>query len=65
MHVCVHVMWHFSVAIYDVTKGAMTAMFEGQSGGVTHVVFSKDGNYLFAGGRKVRWSYQNSCPVIP
>ena len=44
----------FSVAIYNVPDGSMTAMFEGQSGGITHVSFSKDGNYLFAGGRKVR-----------
>ena len=44
----------FSVAIYNIPDGSMTAMFEGQSGGITHVSFSKDGNYLFAGGRKVR-----------
>ncbi|KAK7090560.1 telomerase Cajal body protein 1-like [Littorina saxatilis] len=40
------------VAIYDIPSGTMTMMFEGQSGGITHVTFSKDGNYLFAGGRK-------------
>ena len=31
----------------------MQFMFEGQQGGVTHIEFSKDGNYLFTGGRKV------------
>ncbi|KAL8563474.1 hypothetical protein ACOMHN_011953 [Nucella lapillus] len=40
------------VAIYDLPSGAMTLAFEGQVGGITHVSFSPDGNYLFAGGRK-------------
>ncbi|XP_076453648.1 telomerase Cajal body protein 1-like [Babylonia areolata] len=40
------------VAIYDIPNGAMNLAFEGQPGGITHIVFSKDGNYVFAGGRK-------------
>ena len=31
----------------------MEYMFEGQQGGVTHIEFSKDGKYLYTGGRKV------------
>ena len=28
-------------------------MVKGHSGGITHLVFSANGNYLFSGGRKV------------
>ena len=32
----------------------MECMFEGQVGGVTHLLFSPDGTKLYSGGRKVR-----------
>jgi len=54
--VCNHlvsILIFLPVAIYSVPDGTMTTMFEGQTGGITHLAFSKDGNYLFAGGRKV------------
>ena len=31
----------------------MVCMFQGQQGGVTHILFSPDGTKLYSGGRKV------------
>ena len=42
------------VSLFDLRAKGMAAMFNGQSGGVTQVKFSKDGNTLYSGGRKVR-----------
>lgn len=42
-----------STAIYCEHTLTAQMMFEGQVGGVTHLLFSNDGYYLFAGGRKV------------
>ena len=44
-----------SVAVYSEPKGNMVCMFKGQQGGVTHIMFSPDGNLLYSGGRKVSW----------
>ncbi|XP_071085011.1 telomerase Cajal body protein 1-like [Haliotis cracherodii] len=41
-----------SVALYHEPKGDMACMFQGQQGGVTHIMFSPDGNKLYSGGRK-------------
>ncbi|XP_046574729.1 telomerase Cajal body protein 1-like [Haliotis rubra] len=41
-----------SIALYHEPKGDMACMFQGQQGGVTHIMFSPDGTKLYAGGRK-------------
>ncbi len=43
----------FSVAVYSEPKGNMLCMFQGQQGGITHIMFSPDGNKLYTGARKV------------
>ena len=39
------------VALYA-SDGSVVCILQGQCGGVTHVVFSPDGNRLYTGGRK-------------
>ena len=41
------------VAVYTEPRGEMMCMFQGQQGGVTHLLFSRNGNQLLTGGRKV------------
>lgn len=49
-----HVLFHvILVAIYSAPSGELNTLFQGQVGGVTQVLFSTDGLYLFSGGRKV------------
>ena len=47
------IMFNFTVALYAENKGDMLCMFQGQQGGITHIMFSPDGNQLYSGGRKV------------
>ena len=42
-----------AVAVYSEPDGSMLCMFQGQLGGVTHLMFSPDGTRLYSGGRKV------------
>ncbi|KAK0579046.1 hypothetical protein LWI29_020121 [Acer saccharum] len=39
-------------AIYNEDNMELLYILHGQEGGITHVQFSKDGNYLYTGGRK-------------
>ncbi|KAL8192514.1 hypothetical protein R6Q57_027699 [Mikania cordata] len=43
-------------------------VLHGQEGGVTHVQFSKDGNYLYTGGRKdpyiLCWDIRNTIEIV-
>ncbi|KAH7857946.1 hypothetical protein Vadar_018194 [Vaccinium darrowii] len=41
-----------TTAIYSEDNMELLYILRGQEGGVTHVQFSKDGNYLYTGGRK-------------
>ena len=41
------------VGVYSLGGGGLQFVTEGHSG-VTHLVFSADGNCLYSGGRKVR-----------
>ncbi|KAI8567533.1 hypothetical protein RHMOL_Rhmol02G0129900 [Rhododendron molle] len=43
-----------TTAIYSEDNMELLYILHGQEGGVTHVQFSKDGNYLYTGGRKVK-----------
>jgi hypothetical protein len=36
---------------------ALDCLFTGHSGGITHLLFSSDGNLLFTGGRKVSFLF--------
>ncbi|KAI4296625.1 hypothetical protein L6164_036571 [Bauhinia variegata] len=41
-----------STAIYREDNMELLYVLHGQEGGITHVLFSRDGNYLYTGGRK-------------
>jgi WD40 repeat protein len=41
-----------SVVLYDAHNEEMLCSLQGHAGGVTHMVFSADGNYLYTGARK-------------
>ena len=43
----------YAVGLYSETSSGPMSIFSGVGGGVTHIMFSGDGNYLFSGGRKV------------
>jgi len=47
---------HLIVGIYSLNNGGLQTVVKGHSGGITHLAFSANGNYLFSGGRKVRVS---------
>lgn len=42
-----------TVGIYSLNGGELQFLANGHSGGITHLVFSVCGNYLYSGGRKV------------
>jgi len=41
-----------TIALYTEPKGKQQFFFEGQTGGVTHIMFSPDGTKLYSGARK-------------
>ena len=41
-----------SIVLYDVHNEEMLCSLQGHAGGVTHMTFSADGNYLYTGARK-------------
>ncbi|XP_048380144.1 telomerase Cajal body protein 1 [Stegostoma tigrinum] len=41
-----------TVGLYSRDKGTVLTILQGHQGGVTHVMFSPDGNLLYTGGRK-------------
>ncbi|XP_055486942.1 LOW QUALITY PROTEIN: telomerase Cajal body protein 1 [Leucoraja erinacea] len=41
-----------TVGLYSMDEGAVLSVLQGHRGGVTHLVFSPDGNLLYTGGRK-------------
>ncbi|XP_069776070.1 telomerase Cajal body protein 1 isoform X2 [Narcine bancroftii] len=43
-----------TVGLYSRDEGSVLSLLQGHQGGVTHVVFSPDGNLLYTGGRKLR-----------
>ena len=57
-----------SVALYDVNTGEQQLLMHGHSGGVTHVRFSPDGNYLYTGARRddrvLCWDVRASAGVV-
>ncbi|KAJ8310870.1 hypothetical protein KUTeg_012735 [Tegillarca granosa] len=57
-----------SIALYNHEAKNMLCMFEGQQGGVTHMVFSPDGTKLFSGGRKdpeiICWDLRNPGQIL-
>jgi WD40 repeat protein len=48
-----------TTGIYREDNMELLYVLHGQEGGVTHVQFSKDGNYLYTGGRKVTYCYKH------
>ncbi|XP_019055792.1 PREDICTED: telomerase Cajal body protein 1 isoform X3 [Nelumbo nucifera] len=57
-----------TTAIYSEDNMELLYILHGQEGGVTHVQFSKDGNYLYTGGRKdpyiYCWDIRNTLDVV-
>ncbi|KAI1287301.1 Guanine nucleotide-binding protein negative regulator 1 [Halotydeus destructor] len=55
------------ICIYD-ADGQLVCIFEGHNGGITHMVFSPDGNRLYSGGRKdsdiICWDTRNFGKVL-
>uniref|UniRef100_A0A803LL72 Telomerase Cajal body protein 1 n=1 Tax=Chenopodium quinoa TaxID=63459 RepID=A0A803LL72_CHEQI len=48
-----------TTAIYSEDNMELLYLLHGQEGGITHLQFSKDGNYLYTGARKVRLFLQS------
>ncbi|GAB2265378.1 hypothetical protein Dimus_000437 [Dionaea muscipula] len=57
-----------SVALYREDNMELLYVLHGQEGGVTHVQFSKDGNYLYTGARKdpyiLCWDIRNTVEIV-
>lgn len=57
-----------TTAIYREDNMELLYVLHGQEGGVTHVQFSKDGNYLYTGARKdpyiMCWDVRNTVEVV-
>ncbi|OVA14428.1 WD40 repeat [Macleaya cordata] len=57
-----------TTAIYAEDNMELLYVLHGQEGGVTHVQFSKDGNYLYTGGRKdpyiLCWDIRNTAGIV-
>ncbi|XP_074272139.1 uncharacterized protein LOC141596039 [Silene latifolia] len=57
-----------TTAIYREDNLELLYVLHGQEGGVTHVQFSKDGNYLYTGARKdpyiMCWDVRNTVDVV-
>lgn len=57
-----------AIALYQVPKGEMICMFQGQQGGVTQLAFSPDGTKLYSGGRKdpeiLCWDMRNPGQIL-
>lgn len=57
-----------TTAIYREDNMEPLYVLHGQEGGVTHVQFSKDGNYLYTGGRKdpyiLCWDIRNTVDIV-
>ncbi|KAK0580011.1 hypothetical protein LWI29_035003 [Acer saccharum] len=55
-------------AIYNEDNMELLYILHGQEGGITHVQFSKDGNYLYTGGRKdpyiLCWDVRKAVEVV-
>ncbi|KAB1221888.1 Telomerase Cajal body protein 1 [Morella rubra] len=52
-----------TTAIYREDNMELLYVLHGQEGGITHVQFSKDGNYLYTGGRKVGFKKPYRPPI--
>lgn len=57
-----------TTGIYQEDNMELLYVLHGQEGGVTHVQFSKDGNYLYTGGRKdpyiLCWDIRKAVDVV-
>ncbi|KAE9607183.1 hypothetical protein Lal_00025673 [Lupinus albus] len=57
-----------TTAIYREDNMELLYVLHGQEGGVTHVQFSRDGNYLYTGGRKdpyiMCWDLRNAVDCV-
>jgi len=57
-----------NIGLYAAPKGNLLYNLQGQRGGITQVQWSRDGNYLFSGGRKDReilcWDVRNTGDVL-
>ncbi|KAL6992649.1 hypothetical protein U1Q18_010761 [Sarracenia purpurea var. burkii] len=57
-----------TTAIYSEDNMELLYILHGQDGGVTHVQFSKDGNYLYTGGRKdpyiLCWDIRKTVDIV-
>ncbi|KAF8411229.1 hypothetical protein HHK36_003775 [Tetracentron sinense] len=57
-----------TTAIYREDNMELLYLLHGQEGGITHVQFSKDGNYLYTGGRKdpyiLCWDMRNTVDIV-
>ncbi|GKV41283.1 hypothetical protein SLEP1_g48836 [Rubroshorea leprosula] len=57
-----------TTAIYKEDNMELLYILHGQEGGITHVQFSKDGNYLYTGGRKdpyiMCWDVRKAVEVV-
>ncbi|CAI0407237.1 unnamed protein product, partial [Linum tenue] len=57
-----------TTAIYREDNMELLYLLHGQEGGITHVQFSKDGNYLYTGGRKdpyiMCWDVRKAVEVV-
>lgn len=57
-----------TTAIYREDNMELLYVLHGQEGGITHVQFSKDGNYLYTGGRKdpyiLCWDIRKAVEVV-
>ncbi|KAG0575833.1 hypothetical protein KC19_5G034300 [Ceratodon purpureus] len=57
-----------TTALYSEHNAELLFVLHGQEGGVTQLLFSKDGNYLYTGGRKdpniLCWDVRNTAGIV-
>ncbi|CAM6069273.1 unnamed protein product [Sphagnum tenellum] len=57
-----------TTALYSENNCELLFVLHGQEGGITQVMFSKDGNYLYTGGRKdsyiLCWDVRNTAGIV-
>lgn len=55
----IKIFFSLQVGIYVESSNEPVCLIQSHSGGVTHLMFSPDGNKLFSGARKVKIEFEH------